>query len=95
MNRKISAIFTAITEIKMQTKDIADIIKKHRKAAKLSRVQLAEIAGVGKTVIYDIENGKESVQLDTLKKVLKVLNIKISFTSPLMENINNTGNEKG
>jgi y4mF family transcriptional regulator len=79
----------------MQPKDIADIIKKHRRAAKLSRVQLAEMAGVGKTVIYDIENGKESVQLDTLKKVLKVLNIKIAFTSPLMENINNIGNEKG
>lgn len=79
----------------MQPKDIADLIKKHRKAAKLSRVQLAEIAGVGKTVIYDIENGKESVQLNTLKKVLKVLNIKIAFTSPLMENTNNNGNEKG
>ena len=79
----------------MQAKDIADIIKKHRRAAKLSRVQLAEIAGVGKTVIYDIENGKESVQLDTLKKILKVLNIKMAFTSPLMENINNNGNEKG
>lgn len=79
----------------MRSKDIADIIKKHRRAAKLSRVQLAEMAGVGKTVIYDIENGKESVRLDTLKKVLKVLNIKISFTSPLMDTINNTGNEKG
>jgi y4mF family transcriptional regulator len=79
----------------MQPKDIADIIKKHRRAAKLSRVQLAEIAGVGKTVIYDIENGKESVRLDTLRKILKVLNIKITLTSPLMENINNTGNEKG
>jgi HTH-type transcriptional regulator / antitoxin HipB len=79
----------------MQPKDIADIIKEHRRAAKLSRVQLAEMAGVGKTVIYDIEHGKESVRFDTLKKVLKVLNIKIAFTSPLMENINNTGNEKG
>jgi HTH-type transcriptional regulator / antitoxin HipB len=79
----------------MQSKDIADIIKKHRKAARLSRIQLADMAGVGKTVIYDIENGKESVQLDTLKKILKVLNIKIVFTSPLMENINNAGNEKG
>ncbi len=79
----------------MQLEDIADIIRKHRKAAGLSRVRLAEIAGVGKTVIYDIENGKESVRLDTLRKILKVLNIKISLTSPLMENINNTGDEKG
>jgi HTH-type transcriptional regulator/antitoxin HipB len=79
----------------MQAQDLADVIRMHRKAAKLSRVQLAEIAGVGKTVIYDIENGKESVQLDTIRKILKVLNIKIVLTSPLMENIHNTLDEKG
>jgi len=66
----------------------------HRRAAKLSRIRLAEIAGVGKTVIYDIENGKESVRLDTLKKILKVLNVKIVFTSPVIDNIQNTENEK-
>ena len=79
----------------MQSQDISDVIRAHRKAAKLSRIQLAEMAGVGKTVIYDIENGKESVKLDTLRKILKVLNIKILLTSPLMENANITGNEKG
>ena len=79
----------------MQSKDIADIIKKHRKAARLSRVELAEMAGVGKTVIYDIEKGKESVRLDTLSKILKVLNIKMTLTSPLMEHLNDTANEKG
>ena len=79
----------------MQAHDLADVIRMHRKAAKLSRVQLAEMAGVGKTVIYDIENGKESVQLNTVRKILKVLNIKIVLTSPLMENIHNTLNEKG
>jgi len=67
----------------------------HRKAAGLSRVRLAELAGVGKTVIYDIEKGKESVQLDTLRKILKVLNIRIILTSPLMENLQSTANEKG
>ncbi len=78
-----------------QSQELAEVIRMHRKAAKLSRVQLAEMAGVGKTVIYDIEKGKESVQLNTLRKILKVLNIKIVLTSPLMENLQNTGNEKG
>jgi transcriptional regulator with XRE-family HTH domain len=77
-----------------QTKDLAQIIRMHRNAAKLSRVQLAELAGVGKTVIFDIEMGKESVQLDTLRKILKVLNIKIILKSPLMENLQNSENEK-
>ena len=77
-----------------QTQDLAQIIRLHRKAAKLSRVQLAELAGVGKTVIYDIEKGKESVQLDTLRKILKVLNIRILLNSPLMESLQNSENEK-
>jgi HTH-type transcriptional regulator / antitoxin HipB len=79
----------------VQSKEFKEVIRMHRKAAKLSRIRLAELAGVGKTVIYDIEKGKESVQLDTLQKILKVLNIKIVLTSPLMENLQNTANEKG
>ena len=79
----------------IQSQELAEVIRMHRKAAKLSRVQLAELAGVGKTVIYDIEKGKESVQLDTLRKILRVLNIKIVLTSPFMDNLTSTGNEKG
>jgi HTH-type transcriptional regulator/antitoxin HipB len=78
-----------------QSQELKEVIRMHRKAAKLSRVKLAELAGVGKTVIYDIEKGKDSVQLDTLRKILKVLNIKIVLTSPLMENLQTTANEKG
>jgi HTH-type transcriptional regulator/antitoxin HipB len=78
-----------------QSQELAEVIRMHRKAAKLSRVQLSELAGVGKTVIYDIEKGKESVQLDTLRKILRVLNIKIVLTSPFMDNLTSTGNEKG
>lgn len=70
----------------MKSQELADVIRMHRKAAKLSRTQLAEIAGVGKTVIYDIEKGKETIQLNTLFKIFKVLNIKFELTSPLMNN---------
>jgi len=78
-----------------QTQVLADIIKIHRKAARLSRAQLAEMAGVGKTVIYDIEKGKQSIRLNTLQKIFRVLNIKIDLTSPLMDSLMKTGNEKG
>lgn len=57
----------------------------HRKQAKLSRKELAELADVGKTVIYDLEKGKKTVQWSTIIKILEVLNIKIEFQSPLME----------
>ena len=67
---------------------ISDIVLFHRKKSGLSRNQLADLAGVGKTVIYDIEKGKETIRFSTLQKVLKALNIKITFTSPLMEMLN-------
>lgn len=74
--------------------ELAQIIRMHRKAAKLSRVQLADLAGVGKTVVFDIEKGKESIQLNTLRRILNVLNIKIILKSPLMDNLQNSENEK-
>ena len=73
--------------------ELASIIKLHRKAAKLSQLQLAELAGVGKTVVFDIEKGKETVKLSTLRKVMEVLNIEIRYTSPLLTNLNQD-NEK-
>lgn len=66
---------------------LASIIRKHRKAAGLSQLQLAEMAGVGKTVVFNIEKGKETVRLDTLRKILSVLNIKAQLTSPMMNQL--------
>lgn len=65
--------------------DIGRMVQFHRKRAGLSRVALAAIAGVGKTVVYDIENGKETVRVNTLFKVLGALNITLSLDSPLMD----------
>lgn len=64
---------------------VKDIVRNHRRLSKLSRIELARLAGVGKTAIFDIEHGKESVRFDTLKKVLHALNIQISFDSPVLE----------
>ncbi len=56
----------------------------HRKQAALSRKDLAELAGVGKTVVYDIENGKQTVKWSSILPILSALNISISFNSPLI-----------
>lgn len=66
----------------MPTNEISKLIHYYRKQSGLSQQQLARLAGVGKTVIYDIEKGKESVRLNTLLKVLDVLNIQIKFETP-------------
>lgn len=64
---------------------LAQIIRFHRKRSGLTQLELAEMAGVGKNLIYEVENGKLRVRLDNLLKVLQVLNIELCFQSPLRE----------
>ncbi|HGF0845863.1 TPA: helix-turn-helix transcriptional regulator, partial [Legionella pneumophila] len=66
-----------------------NLIHYYRKQSGLSQQELARLAGVGKTVIYDIEKGKESVRLNTLLKVLDVLNIQIKFETPFPQTTDN------
>jgi len=73
---------------------LAAIIRIHRKEAGLSQAQLAEMSGIGKTAVFDIESGKKTVRLDTLNKILKVLNIKVHLTSPLLNQLQINRNEK-
>lgn len=66
----------------------------HRKRAGLSRNALADLAGVGKTIIYEIEHGKTTVRLDTLIRVLATLNISVLLESPLMASFEAQGDAK-
>ena len=65
--------------------ELGAAVRYHRRKAGLTQLDLAKLAGVGKTAVFDIEKSKPSVQLDTLLKVLRVLNVTIAFQSPLME----------
>lgn len=69
--------------------EIAKIVHYYRKQSGLSQQELARLAGVGKTVIFDIEKGKETVRLKTLLKVLDVLNIKMKFETPFAQPTDN------
>ena len=71
---------------------LAKCIRYHRKKSGLTQVMLAKFAGVGKTVVYDIEKGKSTVQFLTLLKVLNVLNIRLQLESPLMKHFDATLN---
>lgn len=66
----------------MQSNEISKIIRSVRKQSGLSQLQLADLAGVGKTVIFDIEKGKPTIQLDSLLKVCAVLNITLKLETP-------------
>lgn len=63
---------------------LAEVVRFHRKKSGLSQSELGRLAGLGKTVIFDIEKGKQSIRYDTILKVLHVLNIQLEFLSPLM-----------
>ena len=64
--------------------DLGELIVYHRKRAGLSQVRLANLAGVGKTAIFDIEHGKRTIKLVTLIRVLEVLNITLKPHGPLI-----------
>jgi len=64
---------------------LGQIVKNHRKKTGLTQKLLADLAGLGKTAIFDIEKGKDTVQFSSLLKVLKTLNIKLKIESRLME----------
>jgi y4mF family transcriptional regulator len=62
---------------------LANLIAQTRKAAGLTQEQLAELASVGKTVVWDLENGKTTVRHETLMRVLRALNIRLTAKSPI------------
>ena len=69
----------------MNINDISKIVKYHRKRSGMTQTELADLAGVGKTVVFDIEQGKETMQMRTLWLICTALNISVDFSSPLME----------
>ena len=66
----------------MTSDEIANIVVYYRKKSGLSQHELAKLAGVGKTAVFDIEKGKKTIQLNTLMSVLDVLNIQLTLELP-------------
>ena len=63
---------------------IGQVVRYHRRRSGLSQRTLADLAGIGKTSVFDIEKGKPTVRLATLVAVLGVLNIALALEGPLM-----------
>lgn len=66
-------------------KEIPELVAGHRKKSGLSQEQLAKLAGVGKTAVFDVEHGKMTIQMDTLLRILDALNIEVQLSSPLLQ----------
>ncbi|MBP9829100.1 MAG: helix-turn-helix transcriptional regulator [Proteobacteria bacterium] len=56
----------------------------HRKKSKINQQTLADLAGISRTAVQRLEKGTVPVQVDTLWKVLEILNVKMNYSSPIM-----------
>ncbi len=61
------------------------LIHFHRRAAGLSQVELAALAGVSRKVVQTLEVGGEQVSWANVQAVLRVLNVTLVPTGPLAE----------
>lgn len=61
------------------TKDIGIFIKDVRKKLNLTQETLAQLSNVGTRFISDIENGKETCEIEKVLKVVLNLGIKINM----------------
>lgn len=59
---------------------IGESIKKRRKALKVTQPQLAALAGVSVTTLYQIERGQGNPTLDTLDKIADVLGMEVCLS---------------
>jgi HTH-type transcriptional regulator / antitoxin HipB len=92
VNSKI-AIFTAKAIIIMIEPDLlAEIVRKHRKMAGLSQLQLADMAGWVRRLFLILKKEKQQSGSILCARYCQFLNIRVQLTSPLMDKI--TGNEK-
>lgn len=70
-------------KVAFDVEELPLVLRKLRKIAGLSQQEVALLAGVGKTMVYDLEKGQKRASLENLLKVLKVLNVKIELKSPV------------
>ena len=73
--------------VEMEAKNIGEKVKNIRKRGGFTRKELAELAGVGPTSIYELEKGTGKTKLSTLLKILTALNTGLELKPPFIETI--------
>lgn len=62
--------------------DVAEIVRRTRKAQKISQTVLSQASNVGLRFVGDIERGKATIQFDKLMAVLTSLGIAVKMELP-------------
>lgn len=71
---------------------LSDFVKEKRSASRLTQPELAEKAGVGLRFVRDLEQGKETLQLDKVNQVLQLFGFQVGA---IPMNRNQLTDEKG
>lgn len=69
----------------MHTEDLASLVAFHRKKAGLTQFELAELSGVSRFVVQDLEAGNGRTTWRHVESVLKSLNLNLEPQGPLVE----------
>lgn len=57
------------------TVGLGELMRRHRKAARLTQLELAQFAEVGPAFLYALENGKPTLRFDKVLQVAKALGL--------------------
>ena len=69
----------------MRSEQLGHLIAFHRKKASLTQVGLAELAGVSRSVVQDLEAGKGRTVWMHVEAILNVLNVELQPIGPLVD----------
>ena len=61
---------------------LAKIVRNARKLQHVTQVQLSQLADVGVRFVRDLEDGKATLQLDKVMRVLETLGISVILSTP-------------
>lgn len=64
---------------------LSSLIRFHRREAGLSQIALAELAGVSRRVVQDVESGEEGISWKNLCAILRTLNITLEPQGPMVD----------
>jgi HTH-type transcriptional regulator/antitoxin HipB len=69
----------------MQSEVLGSLVSFHRKKAGLTQMQLAELAGVSRFIVQELEAGKGRTTWKHLESVLQALNLRFEPSGPLVD----------
>ena len=62
----------ARNKVPLQDLSVANFVRERRKANRLTQAGLGELAGVGRRLIVELEQGKPTMRMDVVNAVLSV-----------------------